>query len=202
MSIQVGVFNWDFFASNADFYPADLPAAWKLLYYANEFNSACINLSFAQQDYDQFNELLEDLPVTFELSLALSGPAQLDEWLRLMQPGLEKCRFLVLPATQPLQELMQDLNKNKLARIGITDANQLVTQTALWTPEQPAASSNIAVLPMQKEIKLYREWIEQWIHSQNTECRAQSSSTLWLEGAKADYSTLSRLRSLVELMGY
>ena len=45
MSITLGVSNWQDFAADGGYYPDDLPQDWKLSYFANEFSSACLNLS-------------------------------------------------------------------------------------------------------------------------------------------------------------
>lgn len=67
--IKVGVFDWADFPAEKGFYPDDLPAEWKLAYYSNEFDSACLSLPVLAENSNLLLESIEDLAESFELSL-------------------------------------------------------------------------------------------------------------------------------------
>jgi len=84
-----------------------------------------------------------------------------------------------------------------LLAAGLIRSELIVSRSSLWTPDDNVKSAGIALLPEVDNTRLYREWIELWLQD-----NSQHELTLWLDGSTAHYSTLSKLRTLVELMGY
>ncbi len=194
-SIRVGLFNWASFPLQNGFYPADLPAEWKLSFYANEFESACINLCEIVAA-DQFFEWFEDLPEEFQLSFMID-PSQLNMLTELVNQGGLKIHYLLVAPSEPDILSQNSANKTLLSGATICDSERVVSLSTIWTPDNDSQSSAIALLPDSNDLRLYRQWIELWVENSS-----QQKLTLWLDGGTARYSTLSELRTLVELMGY
>ena len=197
MSIKLGVYNWQGFASGGGYYPDDLPDDWKLSYFSNEFSSACVDLATEALDFDGLQQQVDGLSEDFELSLVFAGLAQLDQWLFYLQQLKFKPQALILPPTA-FESLIRDESRLSRLRVsGIEPARQLMAQNRLWTPEKPCAQCRIALFPAQDDMKQYRVWIERWVGN-----RPELCETLWLQGETANYSQLTKLRTLLELLGY
>mgnify|MGYP001033644712 CR=1 FL=1 len=197
MSITLGVSNWQDFAADGGYYPDDLPQDWKLSYFANEFSSACLNLSAETMDIDWLQQQVDGLSEDFELSLAFSGLPQLDQWLNHLPQLSIKLHTLILPPTAFEQLLRDESRLSRLRASGIAPARQLMAHNRLWSPDKPSAQCRIALFPAQDDMKQYRVWIERWVGN-----RPELCETLWLQGETANYSQLTKLRTLLELLGY
>jgi len=178
-TIRVGVYDWAHFATDDGYYPDDLPEEWRLSYYANEFETACISL-------------------TPQVLQSIDEP----EWLEDLAPGFQ-LYFDTTPAISQKSELLPQLNtfKTVISESAVaTRAHFVDVAACCWTPQSQKASA-FALMPGNEDIKAYRQWIEQWMEP-TIQKDSQHESILWLQGAQARYSTLSEIRSLVELMGY
>ncbi|MBC8210934.1 MAG: hypothetical protein H8E21_07675 [Gammaproteobacteria bacterium] len=197
MPIKLGVYNWQSFAPDAGYYPQDLPPDWKLSYYANEFASAAIDLASGRIGIQQLQQLVDGLAQEFELTLAFSGLAQLDQWLTPLHQQPIKLHSLMLPPSALAQLLRDQTRLKPLSTLGIVHSTQLITADALWSPDKPDQHCRIALLEAHSDLKQYRRWIEQWVGDHPERCE-----TLWLQGETANYSQLTKLRTLLELLGY
>ncbi len=178
-TIRVGVYDWAHFATDDGYYPDDLPEEWRLGYYANEFETACIRLTA------QMLQQTDDL-----------------EWLEDLAPGF-RLYFDTPPEISRKSELLPQLNifKTVISESAIaTQAHFVDVAACCWTPQSQKTSA-FALLPGNADIKAYRRWIEQWMEPA-AQKDSQQEAFLWLQGAQARYSRLSEIRSLVELMGY
>lgn len=182
-SIQLGVYHWQLFADDASFYPEDLPEDWRLSFYANEFETACIDADWILDNRAGWANLVEDLDDRFCLAIGIEHDQQ---WHRLhdVTEIPDQVDMLILDVT----------GSNHVA----TDL-QLIHRSDCWSPEQPSAS-RLAVLPSSATLKQYRQWIDQWMGI-GTDAE-QEVRWLWLDGTKTSYRQLAELRSLIELMGY
>lgn len=195
-NIKVGVCNWLQFPSNNSFYPEDIPAEWKLSYFANEFEAACITLT-DDMDHGRLLEWMEDLPDTFHLSFEVADKTSLDVLAGLMQQN-ELPELSSLYASSRESYIMLQKKMQQFSLTGdIIQHTAVISAETIWTPVNQVKSSPIALLPDIDDKKIYRHWIELWSASSS-----QQELILWLDGQAARYSTLSDLRTLVELMGY
>ena len=187
-SIRVGVFDWQKFAVDDDFYPEDLPPEWRLQYYSNEFDSACVDL-------DDWNpgerscEAVEDLADNFRLAIAVSSAAALVRGGELIEHCQARPCCVIADAAPPTGPSWP-ASMGSLPRLSRQD---------LWQPAQASpVAAPIALLPGGHNPREYRHWIEQWLAIQPPD----AGLTLWLDGASCDYRTLADCRQLVELMGF
>jgi hypothetical protein len=176
-TLRVGVYDWHSFSTDNSFYPEDMPAEWRLAYYANEFETACICLTPQILQSSDDLEWLEDLPAGFQLFV--------DEQTIKVQKS----------------ELLPQLKnfKTVLSAAGIAAADQYINAADCWKPDEPVCS-NFALMPGAATLKQYRQWIERWIEL-SVGHDGQQDQILWLQGGSTRYSTLAELRTLVELMG-
>lgn len=204
--IRVGVYNWSDFSSDNGFYPPDLPWQWRLCYFSNEFESACLSLAAHNLEVEKLLQWTEGLPDTFDLCFALSQDSELDLLKEAIHHNGLKVRSLIMENREGYILLQPGSKKTVLSAAGIKGPEQIFHRSSLWSPEQPGKSSAFAVMPQQKNMKLYRHWIEQWLEAnQPAESELEESAlemTLWLDGKLAHPVTLSELRTLTELMGY
>ncbi len=196
-SIKVGVYGWQHFAAKADLYPDDLPPDWRLSFYANEFASACLDFPQLAEEWVLFTQWVEDLPQSFQLSLALPVTASEGALSNLSGQGEWAISYLLSSKGQGARWLPSGALHPLLSSLGIHSPQQIVEWSSCWTPDSPVNGSAIAIFPSGSDMRQYRQWIEQWV-----EGNSEQELTLWLDGAAASYSELSGLKTLVELMGY
>lgn len=198
-SISVGVFDWGHFPANDDFYPQDLPAEWRLSFYANEFDGACISPGTLIKKSDDLGEWLEDLDQNFKLSFYLQSKSQLQLVTDAVVASSINVSNLIYDTGK--SELTTYLNSNRqvLCSAGVKVAPRIIGFTGLWRPNTETTDpSAIALFPGDASLRQYRQWIEQWLQDVDD----KNELTLWLEGETTGYQTLVECRSLVELMGF
>jgi len=196
-SIKVGVYNWECFPAQNGFYPEDLPVDWKLSFYANEFETACITVD-DHLDISLFEEWLDDLPEDFQLSLNVISVDLMEQVAVLLAQENQKINYL-LASSQERGHLLQQQSIETIlssANDKSSTPGQVITLSSIWTPDNDVESVGIALLPDIDDKRLYRRWIELWMGNSS-----QQNLTLWLDAKTARYSSLSELRTLVELMG-
>ena len=201
-SVRVGVYNWAEFARDDSFYPEDMPAEWRLSYFANEFESACLDLSASGLSAALLGESLEDLAENFELSLAVSEISHIATILELIQQHELRAQWLIFDDHSG-KHTAGDLQRQLEQHVGELAASGLgpVTwrrRSQIWTPAHAHISSELAILPAAESLAGSRGWIEQWL--ENAPADEATPLTLWCE-ADIEYSRLAELRTLVELMG-
>ena len=196
-SVKVGVYGWSGFASGHSFYPEDMPPEWRLSFYANEFESACIDLAEPGLDSETLAESVEDLPAEFELALSVSAITQIESTLGLIEQRMLHAHWLIIDDRADeasADEILQHI-ENHIAASGPVG---LLRYSRIWRPDNPVGSSAIALLPAAATNAEYRAWIEQWLPT--TAADRTQALTLWCD-AEIGYARLAELRTLVELMG-
>lgn len=180
-SIKLGVYHWQLFAGDDTFYPEDLPEDWRLSYFGNEFESACIDADWVLSNHGLWDDMTEGLDDRFCLVIELED---IQQWSRLHDvteiPG--QIDMLMLEAGE--KDIPVDFN--------------VFRRVDCWSPEKPKPSG-LALMPSTATLKQYRQWIDQWM---DNEIDADEVRLLWLDGSKTSYRQLIELRSLIELMGY
>lgn len=197
-SIKVGLFDWTNFSSNNSFYPDDLPVDWKLSFYANEFETACISVD-QNLDFSLLSEWLDDLPDNFELSFYVQKTELLERLSETLLEVGEKVNYLIVQQPHPDFLLQNESVKSVIYKNknGLSLSQRLLELASIWTPDNVVKSSCVALLADTDDKRLYRRWIELWLAD-----NGQQNLTLWLDAKTARYSSVSELRTLVELMGY
>ncbi len=196
-SISVGVFDWLNFPKQQGFYPDDIPEEWKLAFYSNEFNTACLSLPEADSQIELLSEWIDDLPEEFELGLYIEHSAQIPIIQTLMQN--DDCSISSLIVDQSASNNL--LHKDNLQAVLSADI-EIYEFEDVWTPHNSSIrNARFAILPVAENIRQYREWIEQWLGSSEL-APAVEHKILWLQGADTSYQQLTEMRTLIELMGY
>ena len=200
-SISVGVFDWANFPRQQDFYPEDIPQEWKLAYYSNEFNSACLSLTGLESRIDEVMEWIEDLPEAFELSLYMDHSSQVPILQSLQQAQACTVNTLVLD-THQCNNLLHNENLQAVLSCSSFESTACCEFDHIWRPDARAGDHlRIAIFPAADSMRQKREWIDQWLKDSESDVAA-GRKTLWLSGAETSYQQLSEMRTLVELMGY
>lgn len=195
--ISVGVFDWMSFAEPQGYYPEDIPAEWKLSYYSNDFNSACLSLAALTTKPELLTEWVSDLPQTFELSFYLQ---QVDQ-IPILQSLLQTAHSPVYSLIVHNAESNNLLHKESLQSV-LSAELEIVEFKDIWTPMAVSQkSSGIAIFPQAENMREYRSWIDQWLTHDDPDAMT-GHKTLWLQGAQTSYQQLSEIRMLTELMGY
>jgi hypothetical protein len=195
----VGVYHWNDFPGHGDFYPEDLPREWRLSYYANEFNSACVDISALVRIPKLLMELTEDLHERFELSLFLDSETQFELLSELRQQEVRISYFMV-ESEAIRQALIRYLGDSARSLEGFADVQQIIAIHQCWAPQAQHRSSSIALLPGDASPRQLREWIERWTSFDDG--LPSRSLTLWLDARSTGYEDLTACRTLVELMGF
>lgn len=200
-SISVGVFDWVNFPGQPGFYPDDIPEEWKLSFYSNEFNSACLSLAGLDSQPERLTEWVEDLPETFELSIYMDHSTQIPILQSLLQQVDGQLYALILGPREGNnllhnKNLQALLSTSGLADVALYEFNQI------WRPDHRVrADHRIAMFPVAENMRQNRAWIDQWLKDSESDPDA-SQKTLWLAGSEISYQRLSEMRTLIELMGY
>ena len=205
-SIKVGLYDWVKFPAQQGFYPDDLPTDWKLSFYANEFETACINID-ETVDMELLNEWVDDLPDDFQLSFNLIKTDLVDQLAESLEQNSLNINYLLVPPLERDILLQNESLKVVLSRSesDVGKSQQVITASTVWAPDNSFVSASIALLPdidpgvglSVGNNRLYRNWIELWLKD-----NCQQELTLWLDAKTSRYSSLSELKTLVELMGY
>ncbi len=77
-SIVVGACDWDHPQWQNNFYPHDLPADWRLSYYANEFLAVLVPQEKWQAENVDFEQWAEDAPQGFRFYFFSSAAGEVD----------------------------------------------------------------------------------------------------------------------------
>jgi hypothetical protein len=200
-SISVGVFDWVNFPSQAEFYPDDLPEEWRLVYFSNEFNSACVKLAGLETNLQLLCEWVEDLPTSFELCLYVEHIGQISMIQTLLQQ--EGCQIdaLISDPQEDYNLLQKPELQSLLSSSTAVCPPSICEYRHIWTPENRVTENNrFAIIPVADNMRQNRQWIEQWLKDTESSSHPESKS-LWLSGAHASYQQLSEIRTLIELMG-
>ena len=176
--LRCGVFDWPRFPGKGGFYPDDLPPEWRLNYYANAFESACLPLTALPVDGELREEWLDSLPEGFRLSL------RADDAVAAVPPAE------ALGAARPGWLIGAGIN----APPGWTLRRG---EELLWRPGD-AEFRPVALLPRADSLRQCREWVESWLALSDEPAAA---TDLWVDAAATTPQQLEALRQLVELMG-
>ena len=197
--LRVGVFDWCRFPGQGDFYPPDLPKDWRLDYYSNEFDSACLAVECFRESADLLMESVEDLRTDFELAFSLRSASDVS-LLADLAPEMDcPVRYLLADLSDSDILLQIEASEPLSYSSNFNTAGQVVDFSGLWRPESGASgASTIALLPGAATVRQYRDWIEQWLAGDPP----GQQLTLWLDGRTTDYQALQGCRSVVELMGF
>jgi hypothetical protein len=182
--VSVGVFDWGHFGLTGGYYPDDLPAEWRLAYFANDFDSACLRLASYNRQQGLLEEMLDDLPERFDLSWLIDR--QVD--FGLIETALGADPFSLILVDQPEMD----------AALAIDGGVHLMTLDQLQRADPPCAPCGL--LPPDDDLRLTRAAVEQWM--QPCFDRPAGRRNLWLAAAQTSPQQLSEVRLLVEMLGF
>ncbi len=190
-SIKLGVYDWRVFSVDQGFYPDDLPKHWRLNYFANEFESACINLETKSISEKELIKLVGDLDDSFDLSFSITDTNQVELLARVHDKTGCTASTIVINAHGD-DRLLKSIEGLPIA------STEVIFFDDLWTPENIQSTSPIALLLEPNNLKSCRSWIEAWTELPHK----KNQLSLWVDANCVEYASLSSLRSLIELMGY
>lgn len=201
-SIRTGVFNFNEFESSGTFYPEDMPTDWRIDYFANEFETACIFLD-ENANIEAIEEMLANKQGNphrnFELAFALNDIEYIDLYQGL-QNKYDAEIFACIVTSECYDALQLQHSRSEISYFSFDIIAGLKNLPTLWQPEL-STSSSIALLPNCRSVKTCRDWIETWVEALNDNKNRQDL-LLWVDARQTSYSDLNQLRILVELMGY
>lgn len=187
-TIRLGIYDWLLFSRGETFYPPDLPAEWRLSFFSNEFDAACIDLTDFALGLETLLEWVEGLPDQFQLSFLVNDAG-----------ALELLQGLTTQSDVSIHSILSHAKCEQLSNGLKKMSVRCIEMDSLWSPDRVDCSTGMALMPAQPNLKASRLWIELWMQSvQNTD----TELTLWLPGADFSYSSLSEVKTLIELMGY
>lgn len=201
-SIHVGLYDWAPSVFSDGYYPSDLPVEWKLSYFSNDFDSACLNLDVVSSQQKLLCQWCEDLRESFQLSFSLKRTDQLDVLGTLGQDLAIAIQYLVVDSSISNKLLHTESLQSVLSAAGIESPGQIIATTDLWIPGQQCdPHSTVGLFPGTASMREYRQWIDEWIQAEAEELNG-SDKTFWLSGSTVDSRLLGECRTLVELMGF
>ena len=201
-SIHVGLYDWDQSSFSDEYYPPDLPLEWKLAYFSNEFDSACLNLDVLSSQQKLLGQWCEDLRESFQLSFSLKRIDELNLLSALGQDIAIAIQYLVVDSSIRNKLLHTDSLQPLLLAAGIKNPCQIIATTDLWIPGQQCdPHSTVGLFPGSASMREYRRWIDEWIQNEAEEVN-DCDKTFWLPGSEVDSHLLGECRTLVELMGF
>ena len=215
--LLIGCRGWDYDAWVPDFYPPDLPAAWRFCYYSNQHRSVLVPArQLAGADLDRVTGWREDCDdgfrFVFELTSALLEPSPLQawqKWRQILAPVKElTAGFLITgPEAQSLyQPAREDFPGARLwwdppDGVARSEPGPGPTWGGVWRPQREArpARPDAPVLALTGELDLRR--LRKVLESLAEIAGRTGAAALFFDDCR-NGSKLSRdARFLAEMMG-
>lgn len=194
MNIKVGYYNWNDFGLKDSFYPHDMPAEWRLVFYANEIECAQISLDSLRHSKDA-EALFEGLNEQFHLMVYCDDKHQ---WL-LIDKLLKNDEITI--KTLLTNELSRKQWSESLAKYAIPCFVK-DNEQELWFDNNVVGRQllknklNIAYLDALLNLKQIRIFIEQWAEDEQLEYYILLNPSVYKS------SLAGEIRLMIEIMGY
>lgn len=175
MEILIGACGWDQTGLTQSYYPADLPAEWRLSYFANEYKTVWVpsNCWRSWTDTD-ISAIAKDMPERFRMVLELNGG------------GTDQISSISVKIPQIVGACVYPEAGDSFFRAGtlISTNNDIV----------------IAFVDMDKcrSLRELRVRLESWIDDSAT----ASTALIFVESPQNVAKYLQEIKILIELMGY
>ncbi len=195
MIIKTGFYNWHEFGKKDTFYPDDLPYEWRLNFYANEFECVHIALSDFSQD-DDFEEIFEDLPESFDMLVYCDDPEQWPLLQALL--AIERVALKVVVCDEVSYPVfLEHLQPISIACLCVADKKILNVPNTPEMMQLMHQTMHIIYVDSAMDLKQWRIFIDEWVAQQ-----ADDVYYLLLDSTKFNAKAATELRILVDMMGY
>lgn len=215
-NINLGAYGWQHTHWQDTFYPADLPADWQLSYYSNEFNcvlvpAACWQGDACAQCESWLDSVHEDFQFFLECHMGIFDVLDFDvfaESLQILRPQLFGLVFLDEKQRIPPQIERQFVSLFESLAVDVYASSPVFVEQAgvhvgdVWRPEQPQISSFAYIEHELSNLREVRHYVEGFA-SQLEKVKPQvEDATMIVHHANLQAANLSKLRAVVEIMGY
>jgi hypothetical protein len=195
--VRVGALGWDHPAWWDIWYPADLPAEWRLAFYANAFEAVLVPWAqWSRQTRATFEDWAEATPTGFRFGLATPASAAADPATQTtareasMALG-DRLIGWVLPAAEAS------------ASGGSAGGSNPLPLQSPWTEAGGPVAGSLGCLPIDSEERPAKDLRPLRTRIERFAAETQGSERfLFLTGDPPSSHRLREARTLVELMGY
>ena len=220
-SLNIGAYGWKHENWSGDFYPDDLPQDWQLTYYSNAFNCVLVPVEYwCEQEMPACEEWLESVHEDFRFHIACDErlleciPLEdLKASLSILRPVLASLVFL--PAGNPGGEssigpfasLIESLGVDVFCAESMFDQAMFDQTGAIWQKQGDSLAARFAcidedVSDMREARKIIEAFVRQLpVGAGAGESEQVNEATLIVADPELEADTLSKLRSVVEIMG-
>ena len=215
-NINLGAYGWQHTHWQDTFYPADLPADWQLSYYSNEFNCVLVPAVYWQGgDFAQCESWLESVHEDFQFFLECHMDifdhlefAVFAESLEIIRPQLSGLVFLdekqQIPTEMERQfvSLFESLAIDVYSSCAVFAEQDTVRVGNVWRPEQPQISRFAYIEHDLSNLRELRPYVESFAGQLDKVKPQVENATMIVHHAHLQAADLSKLRAVVEIMGY
>ena len=197
----LGARGWEHAGWDADFYPDDLPADWRLAYYANQFPVVLVPAErFDAATGDELEEWADEVGEGFRFLVELSPQAAAEPeptGARLERLG-EALAGVVVDADTAREAVMQ-LGRRAPVFASLGEGPDLARVLRPLEPGLKVVGRAVAVLPPGAACRTVRQ-LRAWIDDLRQACSAPEI-VLVLDGDPPPVGLLEEGQTLLELMG-
>lgn len=215
LSINLGAYGWRQPHWSNTFYPEDLPVCepedWRLTYFSNEFNAVLVPAHYWQTgEHVDCERWLDAVHDDFQFfvechvnMLAVMSMAELTINLKKLQPQLFGLVFLdehqQLPVSVKKQfYALADSLAAETFGLDVTAGSTLESsKNDIWRPDRICPSSFAFIENDLCDLRLARKIVEDFTSLSESEV-----ATIIVDHAQLQASDLSKVRSMLEIMGY
>jgi hypothetical protein len=189
-SLKLGAYGWHHKHWQQSFYDDELPADWRLTFYANEFNTVLVPAHYMGTDRD-IEQWCEDVNEAFRFYI--EWPQQVDSATALREELASMGALLggvLLPANTQLQSAALPPD----CPVYHWQANSL--WRGIWRPDHPLRTDLAVFDAEQRDLRQQRQCLEAFVADSEGRCRA-----LLLSDPELEIKKLQELKTLLEIMG-
>ena len=211
-NLNIGAYGWKHAEWSGGFYPDDLPRDWQLTYYSNAFNCVLVPVEYwCEADTPDCEDWLESVHDDFRFHIACDqrlleciSVENLGACLNTLRPALSSLVFL--PADAPVSEaairrfepLIESLDVDVFGAEAVFDR-----AAAIWRQQaDPTATRFACTEDDVSDMRAARTMVEAFVQQLPLDSGTEAGeATLIVSDPALEAETLSKLRSVVEIMG-
>lgn len=220
-NLNIGAYGWKQESWTGGFYPEELPQGWQLTYYSNAFNCVLVPVEYwCEQQRPDCEQWLENVHEEFRFHVACDerlvecvSLEDLKTSLNILKPALASLVFL--PADSPMSETGLRLFDSLIESLGVdvfgagTVPDQVMSTQggAIWRKQGGSLNSRFAFIDddisdMRAARAIVEAFVQQLPAGEETGKNDEmTEATLIVADPELEAETLSKLRSVVEIMG-
>ena len=214
--INLGAYGWQHSQWGENFYPDDLPEAWQLTYYSNEFNAVVVPVAYwnthsisdclewidnVHENFQFFVECHADMFASISLQ-------DLSDSLTVLRPQLSALVFL--DEKQQMTDTVKNIFVDLVNRLGldvysgdeIFDSYSGINRKNVWREEGQRASDFAFIENNLIDLRAVRTIVEGFMASFESDDKAPQSATIIVHHPQLQAYDLAKFRSVLAVMGY